>query len=96
MSPRSIQPVIASSLAAILRMNGLSARFFNCPLEALAAARSESRAREHHLSEAGDCSIDDFLSGAPGPWLRDDYPRGYSSFQPLQGASRESPMEGLS
>jgi DNA-binding NtrC family response regulator len=31
-----------SSLAAILRMNGFSARFFNCSLEALAAARSES------------------------------------------------------
>jgi DNA-binding response OmpR family regulator len=44
-SPRSyshIEPVIASSLAAILRMNGFSARFFNCSLEALAAARSES------------------------------------------------------
>jgi DNA-binding NtrC family response regulator len=37
-----IEPVIASSLAAILRMNGFSARFFNCSLEALAAARSES------------------------------------------------------
>jgi CheY-like chemotaxis protein len=36
------EPVIASSLAAILRMNGFSARFFTCPLEALAAARSES------------------------------------------------------
>jgi CheY-like chemotaxis protein len=48
--PRSIsrifvvddEPVIASSLAAILQMNGFSARFFTCPLEALAAARSES------------------------------------------------------
>jgi CheY-like chemotaxis protein len=36
------EPVIASSLAAILRMNGFYARFFTCPLEALAAARSES------------------------------------------------------
>jgi CheY-like chemotaxis protein len=36
------EPVIASSLAAILRMNGFSARFFTSPLEALAAARSES------------------------------------------------------
>jgi DNA-binding response OmpR family regulator len=36
------EPVIASSLAAILRMNGFSARFFTRPLEALAAARSES------------------------------------------------------
>jgi CheY-like chemotaxis protein len=36
------EPVIASSLAAILQMNGFSARFFTCPLEALAAARSES------------------------------------------------------
>jgi CheY-like chemotaxis protein len=35
------EPVIASSLAAILRMNGFSARIFTCPLEAL-AARSES------------------------------------------------------
>jgi CheY-like chemotaxis protein len=33
------EPVIASSLAAILRMNGFSAKFFSCPLEALAAAR---------------------------------------------------------
>src|SRR5271168_2130872 len=47
-SPRSCifvvddEPVIASSLAAILRMNGFSARFFTRPLEALAAARSES------------------------------------------------------
>jgi CheY-like chemotaxis protein len=36
------EPVIASSLAAILQMNGFSARFFTCPLAALAAARSES------------------------------------------------------
>jgi CheY-like chemotaxis protein len=36
------EPVIASSLAAILQMNGFSATFFTCPLEALAAARSES------------------------------------------------------
>jgi CheY-like chemotaxis protein len=36
------EPVIASSLAAILRMNGFSASFFTSPLEALAAARSES------------------------------------------------------
>jgi DNA-binding NtrC family response regulator len=36
------EPAIASSLAAILQMNGFSARFFTCPLEALAAARSES------------------------------------------------------
>ena len=50
MSPRSDssifvvddEPVIASSLAAILQMNGFSARFFTCPLEALAAARTES------------------------------------------------------
>jgi DNA-binding NtrC family response regulator len=35
------EPVIASSLAAILRMNGFSAKFFTCPLEALAAARSK-------------------------------------------------------
>jgi DNA-binding NtrC family response regulator len=36
------EPVIASSLAAILQMNGFAAKFFTCPLEALAAARSES------------------------------------------------------
>jgi CheY-like chemotaxis protein len=36
------EPVIASSLVAILQMNGFTARFFTCPLEALAAARSES------------------------------------------------------
>jgi DNA-binding NtrC family response regulator len=36
------EPVIASSLAAVLQMNGFSARFFTSPLEALAAARSES------------------------------------------------------
>jgi CheY-like chemotaxis protein len=33
------EPVIASTLAAILQMNGFSAKFFSCPLEALAAAR---------------------------------------------------------
>lgn len=33
------EPVIASTLAAILQMNGFSARFFTCPLEALNAAR---------------------------------------------------------
>jgi CheY-like chemotaxis protein len=33
------EPVIASTLAAILQMNGFSAKFFTCPLEALAAAR---------------------------------------------------------
>ena len=36
------EPVIASSLAAILRMNGFSAKFFTAPLDALAAARLES------------------------------------------------------
>jgi CheY-like chemotaxis protein len=36
------EPVIASTLAAILQMNGFSAKFFTCPLEALAAARFES------------------------------------------------------
>jgi CheY-like chemotaxis protein len=36
------ETVIAASLAAILQMNGFSVRFFTCPLEALAAARSES------------------------------------------------------
>jgi CheY-like chemotaxis protein len=33
------EPVIASTLAAILQMNGFSAKFFTCPLEALTAAR---------------------------------------------------------
>ncbi len=50
MSPRSAscifvvddEPVIASSLAAILQLNGFSAKFFTCPVEALAAARWES------------------------------------------------------
>jgi DNA-binding response OmpR family regulator len=36
------ETVIASSLAAILRTNGFSAKFFTCPLKAVAAARSES------------------------------------------------------
>jgi DNA-binding NtrC family response regulator len=36
------EPVIASSLAAILKMNGFSASFFTSPLQALAAARIES------------------------------------------------------
>jgi CheY-like chemotaxis protein len=35
------EPVIASTLAAILQMHGYSARFFTSPLEALAAARSK-------------------------------------------------------
>jgi CheY-like chemotaxis protein len=34
--------VIASTLAAILQMNGFSAKFFTCPLEALTAARSKT------------------------------------------------------
>jgi CheY-like chemotaxis protein len=33
------EPVIASTLATILQMNGFSARFFTCPLDALTAAR---------------------------------------------------------
>jgi CheY-like chemotaxis protein len=36
------EPVIASTLAAILQMNGFSARFFTSPLEALTAARSKA------------------------------------------------------
>jgi CheY-like chemotaxis protein len=36
------EPVIASTLAAILQMNGFSAKFFTSPLEALAAARSRA------------------------------------------------------
>jgi DNA-binding NtrC family response regulator len=34
--------VIASTLAAILQMNGFSAKFFTCPVEALIAARSRA------------------------------------------------------
>jgi DNA-binding NtrC family response regulator len=33
------EPIIASTLAAILQMNGFSAKFFTCPLDALTAAR---------------------------------------------------------
>ena len=33
------EPLIASTLAAILQMNGFSAKFFTCPQEALKAAR---------------------------------------------------------
>ncbi len=36
------EPVIASTLAAILQMNGFSAKFFTSPLEALTAARAKS------------------------------------------------------
>jgi DNA-binding response OmpR family regulator len=36
------EPVIASTLAAILQMNGFSAKFFTCPIEALTAARSKA------------------------------------------------------
>jgi CheY-like chemotaxis protein len=36
------EPVVASTLAAILQMNGFSAKFFTCPLEALTAARSKA------------------------------------------------------
>ncbi len=36
------EPVIASTLAAILQMHGFSAKFFTSPLEALAAARKKS------------------------------------------------------
>jgi DNA-binding NtrC family response regulator len=36
------EPVIASTLAAILQMHGFSAKYFTCPLEALAAARAKS------------------------------------------------------
>jgi DNA-binding response OmpR family regulator len=36
------EPVIASSLAAILRMHGYSAKFFTSPLAALAAAKVRS------------------------------------------------------
>jgi CheY-like chemotaxis protein len=33
------ESVVASTLAAILQMNGFSAKFFTCPLDALTAAR---------------------------------------------------------
>jgi CheY-like chemotaxis protein len=36
------EPVIASTLAAILQMNGFTARFFTSPLEALTAARTKA------------------------------------------------------
>jgi DNA-binding NtrC family response regulator len=36
------EAAIASSLAAILQMKGFSAKFFTCPLAALAAAGSET------------------------------------------------------
>ena len=36
------EPVIASTLTAILQMNGFSARFFTSPLEALTAARTKA------------------------------------------------------
>jgi DNA-binding NtrC family response regulator len=36
------EPVIASTLATILQLNGFSAKFFTNPLEALAAARSKA------------------------------------------------------
>jgi CheY-like chemotaxis protein len=36
------EPVIASTLATILRMNGFSARFFTSPLEALTAAETKA------------------------------------------------------
>jgi CheY-like chemotaxis protein len=36
------EPIIASTLAAILQGNGFSAKFFTCPLEALTAARSKA------------------------------------------------------
>jgi CheY-like chemotaxis protein len=36
------EPVIASTLAAILQMHGFSANFFTSPLEALIAARAKS------------------------------------------------------
>lgn len=53
------EPVIASTLAAILKMNGFSARFFTNPLEALTAARS--KAPDLLISDVtmpGICGID--------------------------------------
>jgi hypothetical protein len=47
-------------------MNGFSARFFTCPLEALAAARSEShdRAKAHKHRTIGTGSAEN--TGASG------------------------------
>jgi hypothetical protein len=39
--------VIASTLAAILQMNGFSAKFFTCPLEALTGSPVESSRPAH-------------------------------------------------
>jgi CheY-like chemotaxis protein len=36
------EPVVASTIAAILRLHGFSANFFTSPLEALNAARSRT------------------------------------------------------
>jgi CheY-like chemotaxis protein len=36
------EPVIASTLASIMQMNGFSAEFFTCPLDVLTAARSKA------------------------------------------------------
>jgi CheY-like chemotaxis protein len=36
------EPVIASTLVAILQRNGFAAKFFTCPLEALKAARLQA------------------------------------------------------
>jgi CheY-like chemotaxis protein len=68
MSPHSCivivddEPVIASSLAAILRMKGFSARFFTCPLEALAAARRSSES-PGASKDCGTPSLDGGVSG---------------------------------
>ena len=58
------EPVVASSLAAMLRMNGFSARFFTCPLEALAAARS-GKAQEGFSADSaeGAAQADGLLDG---------------------------------
>jgi CheY-like chemotaxis protein len=60
------EPVVASSLAAMLRMNGFSARFFTCPLEALAAARS-GKAQEGFSADSaeGAAQADGLLHGIP-------------------------------
>jgi CheY-like chemotaxis protein len=42
--------VIASTLAAILRKNGFSAKFFTSPLEALAAARQTWRKADYDIA----------------------------------------------
>jgi hypothetical protein len=41
------EPVVASTLTALLQMCGFSAAFYNCPLAALTAARLKARDAGH-------------------------------------------------